>query len=316
MDALIGRVLADPDFEETPPVCVDVGASGALPEDWRALAPRSVCIAFDADARDFSEGGPSDGWRKLYKFNRIVAATSAASVEFHLTRSPHCSSTLRPRNDALTPWAFSPLFEVERSVTLPAISLADALAQLKLNRVDWFKTDSQGTDLRIFRSLPPAIIDRVAVAEFEPGILDAYHGEDKLFAVMAFMAERPFFVSDLDVKGTQRITAKTVASLGSVQQRYLSSFVKTSPGWAEIAYLNDFSAPDRSRRDLLFGWVAATIKRQDGHALALAARGTETFGGDLFAACARASRERIETGGYRALALRALRNVVRRATRT
>ena len=68
-------------------------------------------------------------------------------------------------------------------VELPALDIPSVLAELGLERVDWLKGDSQGTDLRLFRSLGD-LASSVLVAEFEPGIIDAYEGEDKFADVL------------------------------------------------------------------------------------------------------------------------------------
>lgn len=97
MKNLINRVFLHQSFIEKPPVLLDIGASGSLPTHWELLAPYSICIAFDADDRDFvveeSEGKP---WKKLYSLNRLVEPQSSDGIDFYLTRSPHCSSSLQP----------------------------------------------------------------------------------------------------------------------------------------------------------------------------------------------------------------------------
>ena len=312
MRALISRILASEPFRDRPPVCVDVGASGELPNEWRLLAPHSVCVAFDADNRDFQvEDSASGEWKRLVKLNRLVAEQPGEGVDFYLTKSPHCSSRLQPDNSALQPWAFSELFEIERKISLPAISLPQAFKELGISHVDWFKTDSQGTDLRIFASLPPEVIDRMIVADFEPGILDAYHGEDKLFSLMAFMSTRPFFVSDLDVKGSQRISRSSLSSLGRRDAKFIRFLLKKSPGWAEISYLNTFDGNAPSKRDLLLGWICSSIKRQDGHALGIAERGIREQRDPLFEECRRTSVQRLRRR-YPNLALRAAKSAVSR----
>ena len=80
-----------------PPVLVDIGASGFLHRKWRSIAKYSVCIAFDADTRDFDASEIENrNWRKLIKLNRLVAEIPRKAVNFYLTQSPHCSSTLSP----------------------------------------------------------------------------------------------------------------------------------------------------------------------------------------------------------------------------
>ena len=294
MRRLIARILQSDVVAEDPPVCVDIGASGKLPTEWQLLSPYSIGVAFDADEREFhvDDTGRS-GWKRLIKLNRLVADKSRDSVDFFLTRSPYCSSSLRPDNSALAPWAFSALFEVERKVSLPAVSLPEAMTQLGIRRIDWYKSDSQGMDLRIFASLPDMIINGVIVADFEPGIIDAYVGEDKLFAVLGFMNARPFFLSDMKVWGSHRIGAAGRDALGPVYTRFLSTVLKTSPGWSEISYLSDFSDATVSRRKCYLGWVFASIKEQDGHAFAIAERGLASFGDAMFEECQRVSLRRI-----------------------
>ena len=74
-------------------------------------------------------------------------------------------------------------------VQLKTRSLRSTLDSLKIKQVDWFKTDSQGTDLRLFRNLGDERAKQVITAEFEPGIASIYDGEDKLYQVLQFMDE-------------------------------------------------------------------------------------------------------------------------------
>jgi hypothetical protein len=312
MSGLISKILGSKPFEGAPPVLVDIGASGSLPKQWKALAPFSVCIAFDADTRDFQVRESSGReWKKLYSLNRLVAPVASESVPFYLTKSPHCSSSLKPNNAALKPWAFHRLFELETTTTLPSIDLPTALRQVGVEWIDWFKCDTQGTDLRIFRSLSPQVIDGVLAADFEPGIIDAYVGEDKLHQLMAYMDSRPFWVSDMAIKGSQRLADGVASSLSALQQRQPGSFLKTAPGWCEISYLNDCESPELGEREVMLAWVFASVKEHHGFALQLAQAGTSRFHNSLFNDMSVESKRRIAMnytsvikGGWRKLARR------------
>lgn len=315
MTALIVEVLRHECFLAAPPVIVDIGASGSLPAVWQPLAPHSICIAFDADKRDFQvKELQNSGWKKHYSLNRLVAPVASASIEFYLTKSPHCSSSLRPDTAALKAWVFAPLFEVAETVRLPAVELKAVLRELNLDRVDWFKCDSQGTDLRIFKSLDTDMTDRTLLAEFEPGIIDSYQGEDKLHEVMAYMEGRPFWVSDMEVKGSQRMDPGAVASLSYLQRRYPASFLKTSPGWCEVTYLNTCDSSALSLRDCLLAWVFATIKGQHGFGARLAERGHQRFGSEVFSDLLAFSRAQIDHG-YGRLAIDTCKRLLARFRR-
>jgi hypothetical protein len=281
---IIQRVLSSPELLDQPPVLVDIGAASRLPPDWRAIAPYSIAVAFDPDEREMryiEEAGSA--YKKLYVFKRLVAA-QAGKQKFFLTKSPACSSLLPPDTRRLQDWFFSDLFAVDRVVELEALDLPGVLKELSLDYLDWYKSDSQGTDLRLFQSLGKEMASQIIVAEFEPGILDAYQGEDKMHGVMAYLENLPFWLADLEVKGTPRLTKETFAKeFGRFDEKVINVLLKPSAFWGEMAYLNTFAREDmRSRRRLLLGWVCAFIKKHYGFALELAYTGKALYGDPRF----------------------------------
>jgi hypothetical protein len=230
--------------------------------------------------------------------NRLVASEAAEEMDFYLTHSPHCSSSLAPDKEALIPWAFSPLFEVENIVKLPSVDLQSALLKAGVDYIDGYKTDSQGTDLRIFNSLPTEIIDKMLIAEFEPGIIDAYKGEDKLHHLLAHMEKEPFWISKMEIKGSQRINHLDFKSLNYFQQRGIGSFLKMAPGWCEISYLNKMEIGEMTLREYLLAWVFASLSSEHGFALFVSKKGFELFGENLFLILQKESRRKLSKGYF------------------
>jgi hypothetical protein len=283
MRKIIQKVLSHHSIKQKPPILIDIGASGSLPEQWKWIASESYCLAFDADTRDFRIGeSATKNYKKLFVINRIVARESAPRVDFYLTNSPHCSSSLKPNSKALESYAFHALFDVKELINLPATDLSSTLKQCGFDYIDWYKTDSQGTDLRIFESLPQSILEKAIVAEFEPGIINAYFGEDKLHQVMVCMENHPFWVSSMAIKGSQRIDKEDLKTLNFLQQRRIGSFLKMAPGWCEISYINSFDKGNMGLREYLLGWVFSSIKGEHGFALNLARVGYSKFNDPLF----------------------------------
>jgi hypothetical protein len=299
--SVVDRILRLPELEEAPPVLVDVGAAQGIHPPWRRIAKYSVCVAFEADERELSSvTSEAAGFRRLTTYNAIAAERSSPAEPFHLTASPFCSSRLAPRLDALGRYAFAPLFEVERTVEPRALGLSAALADLGLERVDWIKIDSQGTDLRLFRSLPYDLARTVLVAEFEPGIIDAYEDEDLLADLLLEMRGGGFWVSEMTVRGSTRIDS-TLAQrmLGPRASGYLDASHKTAPGWAEIEYFNDFDDEDSlGKRELLLGCAFAFLRGHNAFALELATKGRERFG-TPFEELERTALRRIRAGFVR-----------------
>jgi hypothetical protein len=206
-------------------------------------------------------------------------------MEFYLTRSPYCSSLLKPAQKSLNKWAFAELFEVDKTVKLKTTTLPSILQEIGSGKIDWFKTDSQGTDLRLFTSLGEEHVKKVLMAEFEPGIIDAYKGEDKLWSLLAYMDKQPFWMNSLEVKGTQRIERTIMKErLTGLDRKMLGALLKMSPGWGEVSFFNTFeeNSTHLDKRDFLLGWVFAMIEKQYGFALELAIKGSHRFKDPVF----------------------------------
>jgi hypothetical protein len=283
---LLEKILSRDEFADKPPVLLDIGASGSFHRKWKQFAKYSVCIAFDADERKmgYATRG-SGGFKKTYVYGRIVTSEKTEGADFYLTRFPPCSSLLKPDSESLNAWAFADFFQVERKVRVSTTTIPDILQEIGLEKIDWFKTDSQGTDLRLFDSLGADRINRVLVAEFEPGIIDAYEGEDKLWSVMAYMEKRPFWMSDISIMGSQRIRRETVDDkLGPLGRKLIPSLCRISPGWGEVTYFNEFRGDSAhlDKRDYLLGGVFAVTEKQFGHAMDIAAEGLKRFHDPIF----------------------------------
>jgi len=280
--SLIDHILTSPEVAARPPVLVDVGASGGIHAPWRPIARHSICIGFDPDDRDFSTAGGNRGFRECHVVRAIVADRDAPEHPVFLTKSPYCSSTLRPKADVLAHYAHAGLFEVVGTATVPCTRLGTVLARHGLDRIDWLKTDSQGLDRRVFESLEPEQRRRTLLVELEPGIMNGYEGEDKLEDVLVAFATTDFWCASLVAKGAVRGSAEVLAKyLGAGVLPSLPVTEKTGAGWAEIEYMNTFAAPGlHTVRDLLLGWVFATLRGHHAFALELADSGSRLSPGD------------------------------------
>lgn len=298
---MINKILNQKEFANKPPILVDVGASKYLHQVWKEIAKYSICIGFDADYRETEFVEDESGtYKKLYVFHKIVAE-DVGEKDFYLTKSPYCSSTLKPNQESLKYWAFADLFGIERVVNWETISIKEVLNKLNISYIDWFKTDSQGTDLRIFNSLGKTIIDKIIVADFEPGMMDAYFDEDKLHTLMKFMENFPFWICDMDIEGTQRIKKDTFDKcFNKLQKKYFWLLLKKSPFWSEISYFNTFNNLENfDQRDLLLGCVFAIVKKQYGFAIDLSHIGQIKYNTQIFKEIENYSIRKIKNNSYK-----------------
>ena len=279
---LIRDVMLSAELREHPPVLVDVGAAGAFHGAWRAIAPYSVCIGFDPDDRDSPAEGAQARFRECHVVRAIVSDVESPSQQVYLTKSPHCSSVLRPNDPELSKYAHASLFEITGTAAVPAVRLDAVLDGLGFGRVDWLKTDSQGLDGRVFRSLTDYQQRTLMVADLEPGVMPGYIGEDRLEDVMRTFDKAPFWCASLVAKGAVRGSYDVLRRyLGERRVSRLAATERTNAGWVEIQYINTFEFSEmHSVRNLLFGWVIATLLGHHAFALELADRGVQHHAGD------------------------------------
>ena len=289
-------------FLEFPPVLVDVGASGEIHEKFKPIAKYSICIAFDADDREMHQVIEKDSknYKKLFVVNSVLSEKDDKQIPFYLTKYPFCSSTLEPDRESLKYWDRADIFELNQISTIKATNLAEVMKELEVKRFDWFKTDSQGTDLRLFKSIGETLIQKIIVAEFEPGFINSYLGEDKIYSVLSYMDKFNFWLSDFKVRGFRRLRPHYKnKSFNNLEKTFFSKCLKQSPGWAELTYINAISEEENfSEREFYLSWVLSTILEQHGHALDIAKRGLNKFSNSLFGELAEFSLKKMKIPWY------------------
>ncbi|HND60178.1 MAG TPA: hypothetical protein PLB90_01780 [Opitutaceae bacterium] len=315
--SLLDRIFAEPELRDSPPVLVDVGAAGGLPRSWRRIARHAIGVGFEPDPR---EAPAPDAARRQFArwiFCPGLAVPEAARdgrAPLHLTKSPQCSSTLRPAADALGDWAFAEFFAVEATKEFPATTIAAALQAQGIARVDWLKCDTQGLDLRLFRSLPAEWRTRTLAVEFEPGVIDAYAGEDRLAEVLAAMAAEPFWLAEFRVNGTARGRAELLdRHLGAGGAQRARRLAPVAPGWVNLRYLRDVARTPEplGRREFLLAWVFTSDSGQPAEALKIATAGAARFGGGLFDEMIAASARQLRWAMVRGLPAAIWRRLMR-----
>lgn len=273
------------------PVLMDIGASGGTPTIWTDIASSSIYVGFDPDSREMRTIS-NGAFQKSTIVNKAVGIDPQESkTRFFLTKSPYCSSTLRPDSSRLENYIFWELFEVVREVEVPATTLNDVLLQQGLASVDWLKVDAQGTDLRIYRSISDSTRSKLMAIDTEPGLIDAYTGEDLFIDVHRVLCSEGFWLSRLDVRGTKRISKKTVLALADEQPDLMAKLQseqqRISPGWCEARYLRStqwLAAHAAPREEYILLWTFAVMDRQFGFALDVAREVRHCLGDQVLSA--------------------------------
>ncbi len=304
---MIDEILQYKCLVEQPPLLVDVGASGDIHCVWKKIAKYSICIAFDADERELDIVKQTGGdFKEFYMINRVVSDKST-HLPFYLTDSPFCSSSLRSRLNSLDNYHLRDNFKIKKTIELPSITIKESLDEIGYDYIDWFKTDSQGTDLRIFSVLDNSIADRVLVAEFEPGIMDAYEGEDKLWKLMSYFESKDFWSDECHIKGMSRLSPKVIEKeFNNLEKRFIPLFQKNNAFWAEISYMNTMEEKFLSERDFLLMIVFAILKKQFGFVLEISESAYNRFNNPIFNEIYAYCLKRMKYDGYKKIPMNIL----------
>lgn len=290
---LIKKILLQEELINEPPIVIDLGASGETLKEWRKISHYSHCIAFDADEREMAYiKKESKNWKKLNVVNKVISLENSTSTNFYLTSSPFCSSILEPDQELLSDWAFKDLFNFFESKIMSSTTLLTVLEKLGVNRIDWLKLDTQGIDLRILKSLDINFIEKILVIDSEPGIIGAYKCEDKLHSLLAYFEGLPFWISDMIIKGSQRINidylkkrigTKNSKHTGLLYKKVLPYFLKTSPGWSELTFMNTMKdIRDFRKRDVLLMCLFGLLKKQFGFVQHISVKASAIWKDEVF----------------------------------
>jgi hypothetical protein len=281
------QILAETQFH---PILFDIGASGSTPSIWKPIAHHSIYVGFDPDLRDLREISDGTFFKGTIVNKAITSEPEQNEGQFYFTRSPYCSSTLHPDNAALSNYLFAGLFDVVGQDHVPTATLDTVVTQLDLPGIDWIKTDTQGTDLRIFNSLNEPMRSHVLAVDVEPGLIDAYQGEDLFVDTHRDLVQQGFWLSEATICGTQRVSQTALSHLlahkTGITYNMIQWGVRTSPCWCEARYLRSIewlTQHNLPQRAYVLLWVFALIDGQPGYALDVALAYEQVFGKDSIA---------------------------------
>lgn len=305
---------------------VDVGASLEPFPPFRPLLGHATYVGFDPDLREMRTETSAAG-RRVIIDKALVAEADRSTTRFFLTRNPTCSSTLRPSDEALAPYLHAYRFEVVDEAEVASTTLSEALVAATLDRADWIKLDTQGTDLRLLEGLDEDLFSTVMAVDAEPGFDQYYEGEDTFGDLHREMVGRGFWMSDLVLDHAPRLRRATFdeaigarTKLGRTQHEFA---LKRSPIAAGPRYLRTLAslvAAGASHDDYLRLWACATFSGNDPFALDVitecrARHGADQLSGELRDLSIRRNRSTVRRGSWRLIRKVKVRNLRRLASK-
>ena len=213
MMRLIGNVSTIPElpspFAETALSYIDVGARGGPPTQWLKLSRQMKYLCFEPDTSE------AEALRLNFAQNPQIHAlvsecalgATSGSATLYLTHSRPCSSLLKPNAALLDMFAHRGLFEVEKELSIPIVSLDAELKRLG-SFGDFIKADVQGYELEVLRGGVEAVSQSIG-CELEVSFIEIYKDQPLFAEVDQWMRSKGYFLADLERFWWRRSAAPT-----------------------------------------------------------------------------------------------------------
>ena len=157
-------------------------------------------------------------------------------INFNITKSIFCSSLLNPNMEELENWSFKNKFEVKKKIKVKTKTISQIITEYKINKIDFIKLDLQGIDLKVFKSIPNKIRNKILLAEFEPGLYSFYKNEDKLSEILNFM-EKEYSIEEFTFSSSIKSNYKSHNLYTYLQKKSLNLINKKSKFYTNISFL-------------------------------------------------------------------------------
>jgi FkbM family methyltransferase len=169
----------------------DVGCRWGASELWSAFGSRVTVLGFDPDAEECARlarayRGPAD-----IRFLPVALGPAGGAATLYLTREPACSSLYPPDPEALRQRPELFCIEPVGTASIELRTLDDCTAGAGLDRIDFLKLDTQGSELDILRGAERCL-GTVRALEVEVEFNEIYEGQPLFGDVDRFLRQRGF----------------------------------------------------------------------------------------------------------------------------
>lgn len=170
---------------------VDVGATGGVNSRWKKIQEYVYPILFDPDPR---AAFPDTGFEQLVVNTALNNVPGRVSL--NLCKKPQVSSLYKPDCKFLELYTNPDRFRVVDKLELDAETLDGQMIENGLERVDFIKLDTQGSELDILMGSRRTLSDVIGI-ETEIEFSRMYQGQHLFGDLDRFLQSQGFFLFDI-----------------------------------------------------------------------------------------------------------------------
>jgi len=204
----------------------DVGAAGGLAERWKPYRPWVRTLGFEPSSSEFAKlsAGSED---------RLIHAASAGyngRRTLYLTQYWSNSSLLPPNADLIRELEWGDDHRVVKEEGVPCVTVDTACEENRVE-IDFFKVDTQGTELDILKGAAQQLHRQAVCVEVEVEFCELYRGQPLFAEVDCYLRQQGFYLHELGNLLTVKPRGK--GGFGGVKGRLVSAdalyFKKAAP---------------------------------------------------------------------------------------
>ncbi len=170
---------------------IDVGAhQGESSLDYACRNPCLKVYAFEPNLR---AAATMLGRTSNYVVLPMAVAETDGFAEFHVNRFDDASSLLPMNEQSRRSWVGGDVLQIEKTITVPTIRLDTFMNLFSIQKVEFLKVDTQGTDLAVLRSAGSRLgdVERIMI-EVDVSPLPLYDGSHSKTEAMEFLGRAGF----------------------------------------------------------------------------------------------------------------------------
>jgi FkbM family methyltransferase len=171
----------------------DVGARWGATDAWFRLKPLAFLIGFEPDAAECERlNATADPTQE--KFYPVALGRSDGEGRLYVTKEPACSSLYPPSDSMLETYpSLRPIMSLDRVIAVPQLRLATWANEADIDRLDFIKLDTQGSELDILLGAG-TLLDTCLGIEVEVEFSPLYDGQPLFSDVDNYLRSRGFTI--------------------------------------------------------------------------------------------------------------------------
>jgi hypothetical protein len=272
---------------EIRPVLVEIGSSQETNDSWGTIAPYSTYVAIGPESGTVSEEFRCR-FREFIPIDSVVTLDrSASQTTLHVAKDSVYSGLLPPNAKVVTEFFDLNGVATERDCQVPCSPMDKVLAGIKIDHIDWFKTNINGLDAPVLRDLDCRVRRRILAIDTCLDFVDVYDGQDASLAQHPKLVGEGFWLSRVLTCGGIKLRGDSLQKLRkrfpAIDSAAIEAGHRLTPGWLFATYLRDLDSmrgDEFTRREYVLLWSFALLDRQYGFAADIAFAYEAVFGAD------------------------------------